>query len=66
MQGLKPEEQLIAAFLSLVLADARHGLPHQQAEAKEFLKDTAAVRFWCSLIGVDDDAWGERVRPYLQ
>jgi hypothetical protein len=65
LRGLAPEQKLVAAFLALVVDDARRGPPHHQGEARAFLRDAGAVRFWCALAEIDEDVVFQRVRPYL-
>jgi hypothetical protein len=64
-QALTGEVGLVAAFLAQVLADARSDNAFVQAEARQFLQDQEAVRFWTTLGGIDDAVFLERVRRWL-
>jgi len=61
-QSLSGEVGLVAAFLAQVIDDARSdNVDHRQA-ACWFLRDEGAVTFWCSLGGLDPQAFLEHVR----
>lgn len=60
--GLSGEALLVAAFLRLMVADARRSRPHRgycgervsdADSAVEFLRDTARVAYWAALAGTD-------------
>jgi hypothetical protein len=59
-QHLSGETGLITAFLRQVVDDFAGDHPLLRAEAAQFLEDRAAVRFWCSLVDLDDTAFLER------
>jgi hypothetical protein len=48
-----------------IYADARSDNAHLRTEAVLFLHDQTAVRLWCSLGGIDDAAFQDRVRRLL-
>src|SRR5215471_14860319 len=60
-EGVRPkslplcgEAGLVAAFLRLLVDDLTSADASLREAAAEFLADDGAVRFWCSLGGVDD------------
>jgi hypothetical protein len=50
----------VAAFLSLLVDDLVSDHATLRTEAWQFLEDRVAVRFWCSLVDLDDAAFLER------
>ncbi len=63
--GLSGEALLVAAFLRLMVTDARRRQPHRSYRggllsdpdsAVEFLRDTARVAYWSELLGADAEA----------
>ena len=60
--GLSGEALLVAAFLRLMVADARRTRPHRATNgvltsdpesAVEFLRDTERVAYWAELLGAN-------------
>ena len=60
--GLVGEEGLIAAFLQLVVEDARSDNALLRTEAFAFLEDRPALTLWCSLAGIDTERFLDHVR----
>jgi hypothetical protein len=58
--GLTGETGLVVAFLQLVMDDLMSDHATLRTEAWQFLEDRMAVRFWCSLVNLDDTAFLER------
>jgi hypothetical protein len=59
-QQLSGEVGLVTAFLQLVVSDYESDHALLKSQAQEFLQDRMAVRFWCSLVDLDDAAFLER------
>ena len=61
-QYLSGEAGLVAAFLAQVIADTQSPNVDHRNAARWFLRDEGAVTFWCSLGGIDPQAFLEYVQ----
>jgi hypothetical protein len=56
---------LVGAVLRQVLEDARSPNTDWRNEARWFLQDERAIGFWCSLAGIDPEAFQAHVQQAL-
>jgi len=61
-QALAGEVGLVTAFLQQIISDTRSEKEPLRTEAVHVLRDDTAVRLWCSLVGVDDEAFRARAQ----
>ena len=62
--GLSGEARLVLALLRQSLADLRS--PRYRTEARQFLTDERAIRFWLHLIGLDSDRFRAHAQQALR
>jgi hypothetical protein len=61
-QQCEGEIGLVTAFLRQVVTDLASADVHVRTEALLFLEDRPAIVFWCSLAGIDTEAFLDHVR----